>query len=222
MTWNKAKAKSEIRKYFKKHGVSAKSTTTSATDGKIYELYCLVEVLRWLKSRYRAHIGFQGATVDFKASPGFDDRNRSYFVVSANGNSLELHTDIEVNTLGSKRPGTIIDNSSHHEIDLVLIPPTVLDGTSPAHDELVLGVECKAHANLGKGVVRQVLGIRRELSYLTDDQDALIDLVFGCNPCQQLPAHPASHYWLAFIDHSALKYAGSPGAFGIEFKNWMP
>ena len=72
-----------------------------------------------------------------------------------------------MNTLGSTRPGTTIDNSFHHEIDLVLISPTVLNGKCPEHDQLFLGVKCKAHANLSKSAVRQVLGNHRSSGDVT-------------------------------------------------------
>ncbi|WP_170576250.1 hypothetical protein [Ruegeria atlantica] len=221
MSWDKATAEIEIRKFFKTHGVSAKKATASVSSGKVYELYCLVELLDWIKTRYRAHIVFNGATVDFKASPGFVDRSRSYFSVIAGGKTLEVHTDIEVRTLGSTISGAVIDNSAYHEIDIVVIPANVVDGSSPEHDEVLVGVECKSSANLGKSVIRQVLGVRRELSLLSPPQDCAIDVYFGHSPAQ-LPANPPSHYWLAHTDTGASKYEGSPRAFGVEFKNWSP
>jgi len=222
MTWNKGKAKDEIRNFFKKHGVSARAATSSATDGKVYELYCLVELLSWLKNRYRAHIKFESSTVDFKASAGNIDRNRSYFKISANGQTLELHTDIEVQTLGSTMSTGAGDESGYHEIDLVLIDPGVADGQKPTHDQLLLGVECKAHANFGKAIVRQVLGIRRELSMYDGPQQCELDRRFGKSPTKLMMAKPATLYWLAFTDSKGLSYCKSPGTFEIEFKNWKP
>lgn len=220
MTWNKATAKSEIRKFFKKHGVSAKKAAASASDGKVYELYCLVQTLDWLKSQYPVTVRFVGSTVDFKASPGNIDRSKSYFEIAGGGHTLELHTDIEIETLGSALSGGTGDNSGYHEIDLVLIDPGVPDGQKPRHDQLLLGVECKAHASFGKGIVKQVLGIRRELSLLQDAPCSL-DMVFGTT-FRQMNANPASLYWLAFTDSKGLNYSQSPGAFEIEFKHWRP
>lgn len=220
MTWNKATAKSEIRKFFTKHGVSAKKATASASDGKVYELFCLVRTLDWLKSKYPVTVRFRGSTVDFKASPGNIDRSKSYFEITDRHRTLELHTDIEVQTLGSTLLGGTGDNSGYHEIDLVLIDPCVPDGQKPQHNQLFLGVECKAHANFGKGIVKQVLGIRRELSFLQDAPCSL-DLVFGTT-FRQMNANPASLYWLAFTDSKGLNYSQSPGAFEIEFMHWRP
>jgi len=165
MTWNKKKAKKEIQRYFKRHKASTKKATASATDGKVYELFCLVKTIKWLKRRYSISVKFIGETIDFKASPGNVDRSRSYFEISGNGSKLELHTDIQIQTLGasnlraSKLPGAV-DNSGFHEIDIVLIDSAVDDRKMPRHDQLFLGVECKAYANFNKSIVKQVLGVR--------------------------------------------------------------
>lgn len=224
MNWDKTRAKDEIRKYFKTHRASAKKATVSASSGKVYELYCLVELLSWLKARYHAQIEFKGGTsVDFKASPGFVDRLRSYFLVSAGGGTLEIHTDIEVRTLGSSFSGVVVtDNSAYHEIDIVAIRATVADGSSPEHDEVFLGVECKSNAILNKAIVRQVLGVRRELSLRSYPRESEIDRFFDHYIPDRLPADPASLYWLAHTDPGATKYEGSPRTFGIEFKHWRP
>lgn len=221
MTWDKTKAKSEIRKFFKNHGVSAKAATSSATDGKVYELFCLVETLEWLKVQYSAYINFIGSTVDFKASPGNIDRTRSYFEITANGQMLELHTDIEIQTLGSSMLGGVGDYSGYHETDLVLVDPGVADRQKPTHDQLLLGVECKAHANFGKAIVKQVLGIRRELSMYNGPHDCELDRRFGKSP-KSMMSQPASLYWLVFTDSKGLSYSQSPGEFEIEFKHWRP
>lgn len=221
MTWKKGRAKSEIRRFFRKHRVSASKATAKASDGKIYELYCLVGTLDWLKREYGAHITFKGSTVDFKASPGNIDRSRSYFEVRANGQMLELHTDIEIRTLGTAVLGSSHDNSGYHESDLVLVEPAVPNGEKPQHNQLFLGVECKAHANFNKAIVKQVLGVRRELSMYNGPHDCKLDLRFGRAP-KSIMAEPASLYWLVFSDSKGLNYSQSPGAFEIDFKNWRP
>ena len=221
MSWAKDQAKTEIENFFKNHGVSARRQTSGASDGKIYELFCLVETLVWLKSEYGVHIKFIGKTMDFKASPGNIDRNRSYFEISANHSTVELHTDIEIKTLGSTILNQASDNSGYHETDLVVIAPAVKDGQKPAHDDLFLGVECKAHANFQKQIVKQVLGIRRELSFL-DRTFVTLDVMFKTNGVHFINANPGSLYWLAFTDPKGMNYRASPSAFGIEFKNWTP
>ncbi|WP_284180398.1 hypothetical protein [Rhabdaerophilum sp. SD176] len=221
MTWDKAKAKTEIRKFFINHRVSAKRAVASATDGKIYELYCLVRTLDWLKSAYPVTIRFKGSTVDFKASPGNIDRSKSYFEIAGLGRMLELHTDIEIQTLGSALSGGTGDKSGYHEIDLVLIDHNVPDGQQPTHEQLFLGVECKAHTVFKKSIIRQVLGVRREISFF-QESECKLELKFGGINKRRMKSNPASLYWLAFTDARGLNYSQSPGIFEIEFKHWTP
>ncbi len=228
MTLDQAKAKKAISTFFNTHKACMKATLVKSTGGKIYELYCLARTLEWLRSTYGVSIRLtNGTAVNFKASPGNIDRSRSYFIVSKHAEFLELHTDIQVQTLGASNIGGWVGRSGYHEIDLVLIDPNVPDGHMPRHSEVALGVECKSNAKFEKGIVKQVLGIRRELSLLSQPTRSELDKVFG--PAINLGgyspfvnADPASLYWLTYIDQSGDDYAGSPGFFSIEFKHWQP
>ena len=78
-----------------------------------------------------------------------------------------------------------------------------------------------------KGIVKQVLGIRRELSYLSDSTVSNLEDFFGSvmhvwpsSPIVR--ADPPSLYWVAYIDPKGDDYRTSPGAFSIEFKHWQP
>ncbi|MEP3635368.1 MAG: hypothetical protein ABJM82_16940 [Shimia thalassica] len=228
MKLDQAEAKKAISTFFNTHKACMKATLAKSTGGKIYELYCLARTLEWLRFTYGASIRLEnGTVVNFKASPGNIDRSRSYFVVAKHGEFFELHTDIQVQTLGASKTGGWVGKSGYHEIDLVLIDPNVLDGDMPRHNEVALGVECKSNAKFEKGIVKQVLGIRRELSLLSRPTPSRLDRVFcptkplgGYSPF--VKADPASLYWLTYIDQSGDDYAGSPGYFSIEFKHWQP
>lgn len=228
MTLDQAEAKKAISTFFNTHKACMKATLAKSAGGKIYELYCLARTLEWLRYTYGVSIRLEnGAMVNFKASPGNIDRSRSYFVVTKYGASLELHTDIQVQTLGASCVGGSVGKSGYHEIDLVLVDPSVLDGEMPRHSDVALGVECKSNAKFEKGIVKQVLGIRRELSLLCDPTRSELDRVFG--PSRHLRgysthvrAYPPSLYWLTYIDQSGDEYAGSPEFFSIEFKHWQP
>lgn len=218
-------AQKAITAFFTKHKAPMTSTLTKSTGGKIYELYCLAKTLEWLHSTYGAHIQLVGPmVVSFKASPGNIDRNKSYFVVRRGPRVFELHTDIQVRTLGASHLIGTVDYSGYHEIDLVMIDPAVADGAMPRHDQLLLGVECKSHAKFEKGIVKQVLGIRRELSMLSAPQPSRLDSSFGHSAYggPLIRAKPASLYWLTYVDPKGDRYMDSPGFFGIEFKNWAP
>ena len=206
MIMDQAKAKKAINHYFSKHKACMSATLKKSTGGKIYELYCLAKTLEWLRSSYGVDIRLvKGTKINFKASPGNIDRSRSYFVVSKDGKYLELHTDIQVRTLGAHQLGGGVGKSGYHEIDIVLIDPHVRDGDMPQHDQVVLGVECKSQAKFDKEIVRQVLGIRRELSFLSGPKLSELESFFGpvMHAATSLPkvnAVPASLYWLTYVD----------------------
>lgn len=228
MTMDTAAAKKAITGYFAKHSACMKATLTKSTGGKIYELFCLAKTLEWLRSTYGVHIRLiHGTTVNFKASPGNIDRSRSYFVISKGRQYLELHTDIQVRTLGASLIKGWVGKSGYHEIDLVLIDPSVPDGDMPQHDQLILGVECKSHAKFEKGIVKQVLGIRRELSFLCRPTVSNLECIFGpvmhrTGQSPEVKANPASLYWVTYVDPRGDDYKISPSSFSIEFKHWDP
>ena len=257
MTWSKDDAKKEIVDFFYTYDASANEFLGRAVAGKIYELYCLAKTVDWLKSRYDAEITYKEGnkkkriedekTIDFKASPGKIDYDRSYFEVCKNNKKLELHVDIEIETLSNAAAKNESDRSGYHEIDLVLIDPifrpemTSMHKERPRHDQLLLGVECKSTKFFRKEIARQVLAVRRELSLFVNDQKCKLDLLFrddkndsdfdrnlddnedpdfNKNVSICVKADPASLYWLAFTDPDGKNYSNGPEHFGIRFKNW--
>jgi hypothetical protein len=190
------------------------------TDGKLYELYVLSRVVQELRRR-GFQIRFVGKDLKFKASPGLIRSNDPHFDLYVPGPgtlAFKIYTDIEFETLGSTRQPTG-DESCFHEIDIIVVDEAATG--RPSHQEVALGVECKATANFDKSIVREALGVRRELSYLQDprpsrlSQSAIATVVM-------VPAEPASEYWVVFIDPKGLDYAASPAAFGIDFRHWEP
>lgn len=216
-------AKKMVKDFFDSYGRNVRPSLVRAGKGKVYELYCLAQTVMFLDGltgvSVRLEDGATGTTVDFKSSPGMIDRNRSHFVVNGMGPDLELHTDIEVQTLSSSLPGGTVGLSSYHEIDLVLVAGAQ-DRRRPDRNQIVLGVECKAQANFKKEIVRQVLGVRRELSVI--GRPAQRRLMPPHGGSQFINAHPASEYWLAFVDPKGRLYRSGPEKFGIEFLNWCP
>lgn len=212
-------AKRAIDNFFRDYGKTARAVLQNKTKGKIYELYCLARTLRKVKHDYNLRIEFIGRDVDFKASPGRIDRSKSYFILHANRSKFELHTNIEFNTLGSKHSGKQLDRSRYHEIDIAVVDFGVND--RPSFDSIALGVECKANANFSKDIVRQVLGVRRELSLVAGNQPTKLALASNKH-ARLVSATPPSEYWLAYTDPSGNGYQMSPSTFGIEFMHWCP
>lgn len=233
MAYSASKAKSEIKKFFNNHYSTIKRKIVFPKDeGKIYEIYCVTELLDWLESRYDVTIQYCGkGEMKFKAGGGPINRKKyPYFKIIDNSTNYvaELHTDIEVMTLGSSiYTGQKRDLSFMHEVDIVLIKKGVKCGEMPTHYQLLLGIECKASAKLRKSVVREVLGIRRELSYFDSNLAAKIDSVFSLRDTTQfgklnVPADPKSLYWLYTTDSNSRRYIISPQQFGIEIKVSVP
>lgn len=231
MAYSESKAKSAIKKYFNSHYSTIKKKIVFPKDkGKIYEIYCVTELLNWLESRYDVTIQYCGkGKMKFRAGGGPIDRKKySYFRITdkRKNNTIELHTDIEIMTLGSSIcGGNRKDLSCMHEVDIVLIEEGVKCGDMPPHDKLLLGIECKAHANLRKSVIREVLGIRRELSFYTECKHiAKIDKILTRKSGKQLnvPAKPCSLYLLYTTDSNVKRYRLSPEQFGIKIEVSVP
>ncbi|MDR3525573.1 MAG: hypothetical protein P4L66_15895 [Acetobacteraceae bacterium] len=187
------------------------------TDGKLYELFVVSEVVQELSAR-GCRLVFQGSKLKFKGGPGMLKTSDPHFTVRASdGTSLWLFVDIEFDTLGQQTMSAT-DYSRRHEIDIVLVDT---DAGFPTFENIWLGVECKAVANFGKDLVKEALGVRRELSLLAAVQPSRLSLT-EATPSVDVTANPASEFWLAFIDPKGNYYSQSPAAFGIGFRYLNP
>ena len=186
--------------------------------GKLYELFVLSELLIDLRHRgFFIHF-VAGPTLKFKASPGKIKLADPHFrLIAPDRTQLGLFVDIEFHTLGKSISNTA-DYSDRHELDIVLVDATT---DYPNHRNILLAVECKSTASFEKSIVREALGIRRELSLLTGDVDSRLTRLGGGRPVS-VPADPPSEFWLAYIDRTGTDYAQGPGAFGIEFRHLQP
>ena len=215
-TLNGKKARSEIRRILTLVGVpkAGMPALNKLTSGKLYELYVLSRLLEELDADgYKAQ--FSHRIVTFKTGGG-PIKPGDFHVSLLKGGTVigELYTDVEVRTLGWHL-GRVTDLSQYHEIDIIIVDPGTMG--FPGHDELLLGIECKATATFQKSHVREALGRRRELSfYHSAGQPSNI---FSSTVVW---ADPPSEYWLAFIDPAGNKYAESPDVFSVTLKHWQP
>ena len=186
--------------------------------GKLYELYVLSDLVCDLKRR-GCKLAFQGTSIVFKAAPGKIKAADPHFLVTAPDLSMSrIFVDIEFITMGTSHPYLAkwarSDHSSRHELDLVVVNTR---NPYPRFDEVLLGVECKSQASFRKDVVREALGIRRELSMLVPDKPSRLSKA-GAFPVVEVPANPASEFWLAYDDPKGNDYSASPSQFGISFR----
>lgn len=214
-------ARREIARIFsayKRLSAGDRDRVNKLRGGKLYELYVLSYVLERLRAR-GFRISFYGRTLRFKSSPGQIRRADPHFELRSptTGAAYWIFVDIEFETLGSARV-QVSDRSLRHEVDIVVVS---VDSGYPKHSDILLGVECKAVANFSKSILKEVLGVRRELSLVGRSQSSLLS-VAGGSPNVDVPADPPSEYWLAYIDPIGDVYAESPKAFGVEFMHLAP
>lgn len=192
----------------------------ASTPGKVYELFCLANTVEILKSR-GFKIRFVGTGIAFKASGGKINPTDPYFEFWSpfeEHTKFRLYTDIQFWSLGSQHLYHCSKKSGLHELDIIAVEENV--SGFPRHEDLALGIECKSNGKFQKWILKQVLGVRREMSYITEYQPSSLSVRGVVNI--SVPANPASEFWLCFIDHKGLEYGQSADVFGIEFKHWEP
>ena len=187
------------------------------SKGKLYELYVLSRLVKNLSGR-GFHLAFRHQSLAFKSAPGKIKRADPHFLVTApNGRRSRIFVNIEFETYGYSMlsSATRGDLSRNHELDLVVVSETK---PNPQPEHVLLAVECKCVATFDKSIVREVLGLRRELSLLSDRRPTTLTEMGG-TPAIYVPARPPSELWLAFTDPDGLKYSHSPSQFGIDFRH---
>ncbi|MBB3937989.1 hypothetical protein [Aureimonas phyllosphaerae] len=195
-------------------------------EGKLYELFVLSKVVTDLTSR-----GFSltfvpstaaPGTLKFKASPGMIKTSDAHFELRSpylSGADYRLFLNIEFDTLGHHHTTFGWDNSRRHELDIVV---TTASKGYPGHNEIALGVECKAVAKFTKDLLKEVLGVRREMALFTGQQQPSALTMIGARLPKGVAADPPSEFIVAYIDPKGSSYRLSPEVFGIEFEHWEP
>lgn len=217
MTLSLAQAKAQIDQTLNAYASSGAPATSlvpsNLTKGKVYEAWVLCEVLAHL----RYDEGFavtlrQGSSVCLKSSPGPINRRFPYFEIRGPFWSGEVWTDVEFLALSyaQRAGGSTPLPSDYHELDIVVVPPGTVG--RPAHHEVRLGVECK-NTSYSKGYLREILGVRRELSLLQNPQPTS----FTTWPRHLVPAEPPSCLVVCSTDRSATDHQLVGEVFGIDF-----
>ncbi len=213
---DKISAKSRIVKIFKSYKaltIEDRTAIAKLKSGKIYEVFVLAELIQKL-SYFGYAISFAGTTLKFKAKGGPVKQSDPHFNIRLNGGpSYQVFVDVYFQTMGSPSSQTS-DRSAYHELDIGILESGI-NGTNAPHDKVALAIECKELASVKKSVVREVLGLRRELSLLSSDKVSPIFQTL-------VPAFPPSELWLACSDPRCLKYQASPRFYGIEIKHLVP
>lgn len=215
---NKKTLKAKITKALRKGVAGTKSEVEGLvpkafTAGKLYEAYVLALVCQRLKNHEGCTLKLIGSTkVALKSSPGPINPSYPHIEVTKGGAHLaDIWTDVEFTSLSAAHGGgTSPSLGDYHEIDIAMVKPGATSRPHPEH--IMLAAECK-NTGYQKSLLREILGIRRELSLLTDQQST----AFSTWPRSQVPANPASCVLVYSTDAGVTSYMGPSAFFGIDF-----
>ena len=151
--------------------------------------------------------------IALKRAPGPINRRYPRIDVARHGETVaELWTDVEFLSLSywlqrrSMRPS----RGDYHELDILMVEPQISGRPEP--DEVKLGVECK-DSGYGKRLLKEILGVRRELSLLAEATPT----AFRVWPRSSVPANPPSCLVVFSSDPVASRYSAPGQTFGIDF-----
>ena len=218
---NKKAVKARIESAIKRFASASSSKAyrlvpQSLTSGKLYEAHVLSIVIERLSTQE----GFQVLLVNsryvpLKSSHGAVNRTYPYFELRrGQGLIAELWTDVEFTALSYSLNGASspIQKGEFHELDVIVTDPGV--SGRPLHSQIWLGVECK-NTGYTKDLLKEILGIRRELSYLQESTPTR----FSRWPRTSVPAFPPSCLMVYTTDPKVAEYSRPGSAFGIDFQH---
>lgn len=158
-----------IRKAVNAAIARAKVGGSRYAQGKAYELRVLLKLLRIMDSAgYTLTCAPKKAGVlTFGGGPcKANHPQHDYISGSTSTETLEIRVSLQVTTLShSWKHTTMVKEADRHEIDVGVYRP-ITTRRYPAFTELVLGASCKT-GSWHKAYVREALGMRRELGFLT-------------------------------------------------------
>lgn len=184
------------------------------TAGKLYEAYVLGLVARELTVQESLQLILMGAPyLALKSAPGPINPSYPHVELHRGGSHVaNLWTDVEflslsysMQSLGG-RPGL----GDYHELDLLVTEPSARARPSPT--DIWLGVECK-NTGYTKALLKEILGIRRELSLLQDPKPTK----FSRWPRASIPAQPPVCLLVYSTDPNVSSYSSPGTIFGIDF-----
>lgn len=189
----------------------------SVSQGKLYEAYVLAQVVQHLAMDEGFSLVLVGGTkIRLKSSPGPINRNYPRIELRRSGSLVaELWTDVEFLALSYVLRGSgPVTKGDYHELDILIVDAGV--SGRPTTDKIWLGVECK-NTGYEKGLLKEILGIRRELSLLQSNQTTK----FANWPRSTVPAMPPVCLVVYSTDINVGQY-GAPGdVFGIDFIHYL-
>lgn len=188
--------------------------------GKLYEVYVLSLLIQKLADDegYTFQLQNGSSVLRMRPSPGELNRRYSWIdVFDGIAKIGEIWTSVEFATLSYSKSSRVGIGCYHlgdyHELDIGFFKdtPTV---PHPSHDSVIIGIECK-NTSMKKSILREVLGLRRELSLLGSS----IATGFSKKEWKEVPANPPSLLMLYCTDSSVNNYTDPGDYFGIQLKH---
>lgn len=183
-----------------------------ATDGKVFELLVLSDLLEQF-----SHQGYQvrlinGSYLKLHSVPGQVVRSDPRIIItSPEGNHFAVWMNVQFRGIGFEGSGRSTPVApDYHELDIVITEENVPDGLL-ARDRIFLSIECKDRL-LTKGMLREMIGLRREMSLLGDPPHTGF---FGwLTPIHR--QNPPVHLFLCSSARLPQNYGDLSAVYGIE------
>ena len=232
MSWNKAYAEFAVMAFFRKLNIHG--THALGQDYRAYELYCLQRLVEWIEKRYDVKVKPENnRNTKFRGRAGKVDRTGFLYLSASDklGNKLlEIHTNINVLTLGAKNSNQMNNSKFASEIDIVVIDPDQKSGVMLEPVNLFIGLECKLrrNENLQKKVINEVVGVRNETSFqIASKVVSRIDFILRHKRKKPNRRYvrvcPSSEYWLVQIGKEAKKnFKERLAQSNVKLKIWRP
>jgi hypothetical protein len=185
-----------------------------AVAGKVYEALVLCYLAENLvqRERYRLRL-VGGGRLYLKTAPGPINLSYPHFEAFRGPVHIaNVFTDVEFATLSCRlaRKPAPTTSGDYHELDIVVVEPAAHGRPWP--DELWLGIECK-HTVYAKNLLREALGLRRELSLLAPPRPTN----FTVWPQTVVPADPPVCLMTCSSDARVKNFSAPGSIFGIDF-----
>lgn len=211
-------AKKRVDAIFKKYiaGLPASSLIPpKAIAGKLYEAVVLGYVVENLVRHEHLQLRLIGGSkLHLKTAPGPINPAYPHIALHRGGTHVaNLFTDVEFTTLSCLRAGNLAPSTPGdcHELDLAIVDASAVG--RPLPPQIWLAVECK-HTAYKKALLRESLGIRRELSLLTDPPQPTRFVQW---PATTVPANPPTCLMVCCSDPNVYAFAAPGAVFGIAF-----
>src|ERR1039458_2350390 len=163
-----------VRAFRRYCGVPSSGTQSlvpaTISAGKMYEAHVLSLIVEKLVTREGYSLILAGGNkLQLKSAPGPINRTYPRIELRRSGVCVaELWTDVEFLSLSHASCRSVtLTKGDYHELDLIIVGPG--QQGRPRHDSVWLGVECK-NTGYQKGLLKEILGIRREVSLLADNR----------------------------------------------------